>query len=292
MTLQPLGTDFYPMRGYEIHLPEALFPDPNFPIISYWTENIFNTRNEYKSVFVSRDSLLFSDNNPQGYMQLFLLDSVDPFISEQITNSPTVAKMNPEWSHDGKRVVFMGQDEGENSFPPLEGPETWSIFVTDLDGNEQKVAEGAYPQWGPNDRYLVFLKEAGIAVIDLETSEERLVMPSPAGPLKWNSKIDLSETGDKIAISYPEVGKVDVYNVSWTEKMPTMSFASAYDESAYWVVFSPDSKYLAIQAVNSVDPQGTSRIMVYEVATGAYLKLFDLSGYVQTSTFLTDWIYY
>jgi hypothetical protein len=65
-------------------------------------------------------------------------------------------------------------------------------------------------------------------------------------------------------------------------------------DRAFWPVFSPDGTYLAYEAVDwptSASSGGPSnaRLVIFDLATPQKQVVQDLSGFVQTKMFISDW---
>ena len=64
---------------------------------------------------------------------------------------------------------------------------------------------------------------------------------------------------------------------------------------AFWPVFSPDGRYLALQEAKggefgtSPTPPTNGRIVVYDLETLEWEELIDLHAYKQTHMWMTDW---
>lgn len=279
---------FYPTI-YDMPIPDGTAP---FPTMTTRQTEVYTEHVDYDlnySAFSAIPNEILDTETENGLSQQIFIKST-PHDLQQITESASYWKMNPEWSPSGELIAFMATKEGKADMPDIGDSEGWSVFITDLEGNEQEITNGAYPQWSPDGTKLMVIKSAGLALVDLESGTEELIFIAES-PLGWDSKLDVSKDGNYLAFARAADGVVDLLLIeSWDPF--SADLWSVFSGVAYWVVFSPDARYLAMHLPYENDGKRSSRIMVYDLDTKAELDLLDLSDYRQDMIFMTDWVYY
>jgi Tol biopolymer transport system component len=127
--------------------------------------------------------------SPTG--EIILFNSVGTFVDTHImrltVSSGSVSRFMPkstevpnsahaDWSPDGARVAFMTTFGSGHS-----AGDKYSIFVANNDGtNYQRIVEdGLFPDWSPDGRFLVFEREDGLYVVEVQTRIERKILDLP-----------------------------------------------------------------------------------------------------------------
>lgn len=254
---------------------------------SHLTEHLSPDANE--SVFSSVPwSAYFQDNSTTT--QLYTADITNT--KTQITFSDTREKRHPEWSPNGIHVIFMAHASTTSveisSIPPAE---SYSIYITDFLGNEIYVDTGAYPQWLPSSTDILYMKDDGLVVRNLETGSTTQVVAFTKYPNLLNQMLDVSRDGKYIAWTNPDEGQVNIYKATEDSSNPRYEPYRSFSTHAFWPVFSEDGQYVAIQSVNwddiRQDPQ--PKIVVFDVHSLEWLTLVDLGEFDQSAMFVTDW---
>ncbi|MEK7178915.1 MAG: hypothetical protein AAB727_01525 [Patescibacteria group bacterium] len=218
-----------------------------------------------------------------------------------VSKSSLHNKRLPQWSPKGTEIVFNGREQGIGSFS-ADNLEGWGIYVTDLNGNERRVTSGAYPHWSPAGDALIFLRDDGLYVYNFLSKRNIKVYSLSEEHVKINTKLGVSGDGSLLALSNPNTADVSVFKIiSWnpfqmqlikrlSERTPDGSVTDFY-----WPVFSPDNRYLALQAterdVASRAFPKNPRIVVYELSDFKQKVIGSLGGFNFDLAFTTDWRY-
>lgn len=225
----------------------------------------------------------------ENIFQLYLVDTRNNFSKKQITNSRTFLKRHPELSPDGKQVAFMAKP-GLSVNATSTDPDDWSVYVTDLEGREKRLGSGAYPQWSPDSKKLIFLRSDGLHLYDLEKRTEAKVWGMTNGPAVLRMGIDVSRDGSLLAWSAPKDHKVFLAKISSWDQFQIEIYKTIDNIFAFWPIFSPDSRYLAMIIG---DENGKSVLNPYaaicHIEDLKVQKVLDLSDYFTSSMTLTDW---
>ena len=90
-----------------------------------------------------------------GNFEIYVMNA-DGGNPRRLTNHPH-ADINPSWSPNGKRIVFMSARDGHGGH----GPSIYEIYVMDADGdNQQRLtnnpSDDRYPSWSPDGKRIAF----------------------------------------------------------------------------------------------------------------------------------------
>lgn len=204
----------------------------------------------------------------------------------QITNSPNKFKKEAVWSTDNQKIAFMSSKEVSGEFPAFD-INSWDIVVSDLDGNENKISTGVHPFFSPDDKKILFLKENGLNLIDLETRKEKNVLNFEADPA---FQLDLSFEKNRLVVSNPLKKTITVYEIaSWDdfqlEKFHEIENPQAFNIS--WPKLSPyDGKYLIYEELSE---DGTIQLVAYDIKNSKKHFILDLSSYEHGFMWINDW---
>lgn len=226
-----------------------------------------------------------------GNFQLWVLNPKTGL--KQITKSDTLRKREAKWAPSGNEIVFIAQDNVDsNGFIP----DDWSIYTTDLDGNETFITEGTHPLYSPDGKKLIVLKNDGLYLFDIESKGGEKIW-NVAGDMAFaNMQFDISWENNLLAWSAPDKGEVVLFKINSWEPF-SAQIIKKLDIHAFWPVFSLEGNYLVMEEVdwpeNSEGEPINPRLVIYDMETFERDKDFyvDLSEYMQTSMWVNDWIY-
>jgi Tol biopolymer transport system component len=224
---------------------------------------------------ISADGLTYSIDGawiayvkfPQGELWRSRADGSEAL---QLTARPLVAYA-PQWSPDGKQIVFDGQKAGED----------WQIYVVSADGGPPKIlpdsAQGYDPIWSPNGASILFARLAeNHSRIERMDLKDQKVYEFPGS--KQMGKARWSPDGRYLVAIREEPGKLarfDFNTGKWSE------WAAAKQEID-WPTWSRDGKSLYF--IGFSDP-GVFRLGLQERTP---VKILDLKDFRFAGT-LGDW---
>jgi len=227
--------------------------------------------------------------------QLYQINLKNISEHKQITKSPTFLKRHPELSPDGKKVAFMARKElGNNQKSSISD---WSVFVSDMDGNEKLIGTGAvYPQWSPDSSKLVILKSDGIYLYDFNKQEEEAwtkIWKMQKGVAYLGMSLDVSRDGSMLAWSVPNNRQTILMKITSWDPLKIEIYKTIENTLGFWPVFSPEEKYLAIIAADRDEKGNITKpnLRIYNLETFESQDVLDLGSFYTTTMTLTDWGY-
>ena len=223
---------------------------------------------------------------PQLYIVEY--DTSDPFPSidglSSVEGTPAGATLRALSVSDSGRVVYMSL-LGERGSEVFTDTNSWDIRMASDEGGDVLLTGGAYPSWIDEDLF-VFLKNDGLYIYDTRDLSERRVWGIDRGVALTNMKIGLSPEGQSVAWSVPHEGKVYILDISGAVNGIGAQVTNVIDATAFWAVFSPDGRFLALQ---TADAAQNARLDVYDTEEFKQRATLGLGDVNTASVFVTDW---
>lgn len=230
--------------------------------------------------------MLISEYLSDGTLQIVV---VAPETKERVvlTNSATIVKRHPLFSAYYNVILYSARPE---SGEVLVLPDEFSVHVIEANGSEREVTKGAMPAMAPDEKSVVVLRNDGLYMVDISGSSSEKIWGYEEGEGRINRQFNVSPTGEYIAWTFPDLGKIYVAEVtSWS---PFKSYVKYIIEShAFWPIFSPDGEYLAFEEVDWADPPTKPRLVVIDLKSPTLERkvFYDLSEFDQLKMFISDW---
>ncbi|MBL7045923.1 MAG: PD40 domain-containing protein [Parcubacteria group bacterium] len=228
------------------------------------------------------------DGLEEYYSQVYIAD-FEGRNRKQITNSNS-DKRNPVLSPDGSTIAFQSTLNGERNRDALESArvERFAIFTTDLEGNERFIAQGVQPHFSPDGKSILFLKNKGLYLFNLESRRIERVWDMNEGLTYMGMKLDLSDDRKLLAWSSANANDLLVLSIdSWSPFSAIIK--SRYEVTGFWPKFSPDGKYLAFQEVSDVEEINNQHLVVFKLSDGSKRTVLELDDYYQEPLWVNDW---
>jgi len=222
---------------------------------------------------------------------------------KQITDNQIYSKQGFDWSSDGQKIVYTGiradriqtVEQGDLYFP-----EVWEIYITDLEGNNQFITYGYFPMFSPDGEHLLYLKNNGLHLVNLESGESSNIWSLLAmigENLSSHSRsmhLGLSQDKRMLAWSRVDAGNEQVTLIKIVSWEPfSAELTGQIPVQGFWPVFSPDNRYLAIEEVDDLNEEGRNfinpRLVFYDLETFNREATLDLGRYDQMFLWITDW---
>ena len=161
-----------------------------------------------------------SDNHKAFYLTV---DKINSPKKEQrvISNLKAYFKKETAWSSDGKKIAFMEAMPQNQQKGKLAKIEQWRIFVTDMTGQKQFVANAIHPFFSPDNQKILALRKEGVFLFDIAKGSGSSI---PLRPIKKdfsfneNTIFTLSSQKDRIALADPDSSKLLVYKIDFKAK--------------------------------------------------------------------------
>jgi Tol biopolymer transport system component len=177
-----------------------------------------------------------------GLYRMNLLDGTPILIAQDYVGSP-------EWSPDGKRIVYVSST-GEHGSPP------YHISVMNSNGtNSQDLTDGQTrhysPTWSPDGKHIAFIGardfEGGgaLAIFIIDSDGSNLTQLTPYA---YYNYLSWSPDGSKIA--YYTFAPDGIYTID-VDSLESKQLTDQWNDMV--PVWSPDGKYIAFQSTRD-DP--------------------------------------
>ena len=283
LTMRPLTNkdqiNSYLFNTESSKLEEFLNPDDNF------TGPVKLSPDGEKLAFTSKDG---------DYRTQIFVKDLSSGLVDQITRGNVASKQVSDWSPDGSQIVFTGATVVENLGDLQKSffyPETWDIYIADLEGNTRFITKGSQPFFSPDGKYLLCLKDSGLHLVDIESRKSVQAMPESDGTAAQSMKLAISDDRTMLAVSNANSNRLFVYKIgSW--KPFSLESGKSIHTVGFWPAFSPDNRYLVFEEVD-IDEGGhefvNPRLVFYDLESFEKQEAIDLNQYIQKSMWISDW---
>lgn len=246
------------------------------------------------SVSLDGKKLAFARGKANGSaLQIFTSDISGANV-QQITHTPDLYKREPVFSPSGELIAYISHNTLTSANDPdPEIPESWSTYLTDRNGKATKIAAGTNPIFSPDGKKLLVLQNDGLHAFDISV----WMKPKPLGSVvktvggRASASMKIGVSADGSMIAWPSLTANNVV-VSRINSWDTFSISQflIIQTKAYWTVFSPDGKYLAIEEWRK-DAAGNDFpvIMGYDLSNGRSEKIVTLMGDNKTYLWFGSW---
>lgn len=202
---------------------------------------------------------------------------------------------NPRFSPDGEEVIYWGGGD-------LMSPEDSSIYIVSLEGDEpREITNGAYPVYSPDGESIIFLKNDGLYILNLETGEDYLavdltdkeVFPDLqlVGPGWYAFRFNLSSDGSLLVITHTlSENSNQIFEITSWDPFDYEDFAQPEFSQPIWPVFSPDNRYLALEEYRFDGERDSLRLSIYDTETFEIVGNTCLEHYELDYVWVSDWI--
>lgn len=277
----PSGTLYLGLAEQNSFIPKLHAYDIKTKTLSPLNEQTFGANT--LSFAPDGEKFVFSGWKETGNSQLYVINESAGY-EKQLTTDALKRKRTPKWSPDGFSIAFTAT---ESDSP--EGVKDWGVYVSDLDGRVIRVAPGMYPLWLSETRGL-FLGTDGIYAFDVSQKALGKVIRLTGGNTTENMRIAISPDLKHFAWSIPDKGTIYIYDVASLDPL-VFEKSKEIASNSFWVVFSPNSKYLAAQEVEwgTLETAPNPRIVAFNLKDDSRTELLNLSAYNQQAMFLSDW---
>lgn len=205
---------------------------------------------------------------------------------QRLTNSDITDKQLPTWSPDSQLLAYTALIASST-------PESASVRILNLNGEDRFLTLGAYPLFSPDGKQILVLKDRGLFLINLSDGmvEEPPVF-NICGQTKCSLNIKINLSQDKKFLVWTDFyqGKIGILKINnWSPFQADLikEIVSIY---SFWPAFSSDNRFLAAQEIEITNGQvGKIVLAAYNLTTLEKQVLTDLSPYYSGFIWLTDW---
>ena len=250
----------------------------------------------YTSPSLSNDgrSLVFVRRGKGELTPQVFIAAPDGSGARQLTKNSSRLKRDPVMSPDSSDVAYEASNASGVAGAEIGGvPNDWSIFLTNMTGDEFRIASGTNPLFSPDGTHLLALESDGLHLFDISTGKTAkdtsavLRLPNLSG-YHW-SRASISSDGSRIAWAVPDARQVIVGRISWDPLM--LSVEKVIPVTAYQALFSPDGTHMAIEEVRPSSGRVDNHIVISIYDTGSWQSAdaINLTKYTNTYIRLGGW---
>lgn len=240
--------------------------------------------------------MVFVRSYDDGSSQILIYEENSGETTE-VTSRKDAFLRNPRFSSDGENIAFWMVEN-----------ETPYVYVTDLNGDVERLFEGVNPLFSPDSNSLIYLKNNGVHVFDLRNEDNRWVFQYDVEEEKyWEGlTLSLSSNNDLIVTDAASVKKYVLEFTNWRN----FEFEKAiYLDEEFLEYphtgsqFSPDSNSfvsleVSPQEVEDEDESAYGHILIFRDKESWDIdEVYDFEDYfptledsVMTDVWLTDWV--
>ena len=195
-------------------------------------------------------------------------------------------KSFPVWSKRGWYSIFNARDDFS-----LDSniPENWQIYSVHNDKTKKYLTSGIYPHIS-KDNNIVFLKNDGFYVIDLEGENETKFWEIE-GQARANIQFDVSKTSDLMVFTNPYTESLYILRNRKEDYYFEGEIIKEIKAYAFQPTLSPDDEYLAIielerkENCTFINP----KLVIYDLETYERQEIMNLEEYDLESMLINDW---
>jgi WD40 repeat protein len=189
--------------------------------------------------------------------------------------------------------------KNQESYADLISLANWEIVIFDpaTDQILTTVAGGYQPKWSPDGKKILYLKEDGLYVYNLDTkTETQLIAIREGGKVTGTSMIDLSPNGKYLVWTTAKAGVITVKEiVNWdTVALKDVGQMKVSGAEFFWPQFSPDSSYYVVQAIDARvgndQERKNPRLEIRAFNAKEVVKSIPLTEFNFDAFFTDDWV--
>lgn len=251
-------------------------------IVHKFADEVIEALTGEKGVF---DTKLLFISNASGNKEIYVSD-YDGYNVKQITKNNSI-NLSPQWSPDGKRVLYTSYKEGQpylymmelatggeiklSSYPGLNIGARWSptgrevamtlskdgnpeLYILALDGMKLKRLTNNWaidtsPTWSPDGNKLAFVSDIGGNPHIYVINSDGTGLSRLTFEGKYNAAPAWSPKGDKIAFARMNEGKFDIWVMNADGNSQShLTSGTGDNESPSW---SPDGRYIVFASTRN-----------------------------------------
>jgi len=266
--------------------------DTENPIVQY-TGNAHHLAFEHvenSTSYLVAENENISDGDP---FDIFRIDFVGGG-SSRIRTEGEISERSLSWSDSANMLLYTARTERLDDTVSSMQSENWHVTLYDVSSEEKTTIDNAlYGTWLPDGEQFFFSRKDGLYAYNISDGEIARVLATD-WEVSAQDMFDLSPDGKYLAWSLPGLHQVRLFTVADGNFIFDEIYRISKDDANYyWPVFSPDSQYFVVQAIDAGDDlqaRTNFRAEIYSVLTPETLVTQSLDDYYSGSAFIDDWI--
>lgn len=206
---------------------------------------------------------------------------------------------NFAWSQSASFLAFNRLKNSDDKYGDLLSIDNWEVAVIDpkKDSLLEVISAASKPLWSPDGTQLIYLKNDGLYAKHLGKNNEKSLISIPeSGLVTTMSMIGVSPDGKYLIWTTPKAGVIRIIEVlNWsTITVKEVGRIQTSDAEYYWPIFSPDSSFYAVQAIDTVRKgeihRRNSRIEIRDIMHKDPISTISLKQFDFNQLFTNAWV--
>lgn len=204
--------------------------------------------------------------------------------TEALTDGLDLGKTTPAISNDGRFVLYVTSSSTADTTGL--GSVIHVVTTSSTSTSDTVIETGIHPRWFSDDSFY-YIGADGVRLYNILSHSSTLVLPVRG---QSNLKLAVSPDRQTLAFSDPDARKVFVYSISPNGSLLTPR--KTIDILGFWVVFSPDNHFMAVQTAEEKALNILERPSLVLFRTSTFTKIgqdISLSPMLNDRLFVTAW---
>ena len=259
-------------------------------------------RNYMASFSSDLDNMVFVRSYEDDSSQILILDKQTQEITE-VTSRSEFFLRNPSFSPDGEKILYWTYENEENPWGVGVQAEENSIYISTIDGTQEKIAQGVYPFFTPTGDSIIFIKNDGLYSFDLENKSEELMINlfTAESPISlpdrdlwgWGGlRAAYSQSDEALIITDYVNEKIHLFDVNSLSPFSYTEMISYDVNKPNWPTFAPLGGYFLIQEYELIQDSSNPILSFFLLEEGEPERVhtFRINNYEVGYIWAADWV--